>query len=61
MKNDYGTGPDKISIPPTLLFSLFGDHPDVFKTATSDFKSVGDRIYLVGTSHQELGRPNLPT
>jgi phosphoribosylformylglycinamidine synthase len=55
MKNDYGSGPDKISIPPTLLFSLFGDHPDVRFSATSDFKRAGDRIYLVGTSHQELG------
>ena len=43
MKNDYGKGADKISIPPTLLFSLFGDHPDVRNTATSDFKNVGDR------------------
>ena len=55
MKNDYGSGPNKISIPPTLLFSLFGDHPDVRFSATSDFKRAGDRIYLVGTSHQELG------
>ena len=55
MKNDYGSGPEKISIPPTLLFSLFGDHPDVRFSATSDFKRAGDRIYLVGTSHQELG------
>ena len=55
MKNDYGSGPDKISIPPTLLFSLFGDHPDVRNSATSDFKFDGDRIYLVGASHQELG------
>ena len=55
MKNDYGSGPDKISIPPTLLFSLFGDHPDVRFSATSDFKRAGDRVYLVGTSHQELG------
>ena len=59
MKNDYGTGPGKISIPPTLLFSLFGDHPDVRQTATSDFKSVGDRIYLVGVSNQELGASEL--
>ena len=59
MKNDYGTGPDKISIPPTLLFSLFGDHPDVRFTATSDFKQAGDRIYLVGTSHNELGASEL--
>ena len=55
MKNDYGKGPDKISIPPTLLFSLFGDHPDVRNTATSDFKNVGDKIYLVGESLDELG------
>ena len=40
MKNDYGKGENKISIPPTLLFSLFGDHPDVRYTATSDLKSV---------------------
>ena len=59
MKNDYGSGPDKISIPPTLLFSLFGDHPDVRKTATSDFKFAGDQIYLVGSSKQELGASEL--
>ena len=59
MKNDYGTGPGKISIPPTLLFSLFGDHPDVRKSATSDFKHAGDRVYLVGTSNQELGASEL--
>ena len=55
MKNDYGKGANKISIPPTLLFSLFGDHPDVRNTATSDFKTAGDRIYLVGESLNELG------
>lgn len=59
MKNDYGTGPEKISIPPTLLFSLFGDHPDVRKSATSDFKFPGDKIYLVGESKQELGASEL--
>ncbi|MCH1539853.1 MAG: AIR synthase-related protein, partial [Candidatus Poseidonia sp.] len=59
MKNDYGSGKDKISIPPTLLFSLFGDHPDVRNSATSDFKEAGDRIYLVGHSKQELGASEL--
>ena len=59
MKNDYGSGPDKISIPPTLLFSLFGDHPDVRFSATSDFKQIGDIIYLVGASKQELGASEL--
>ena len=59
MKNDYGTGAEKISIPPTLLFSLFGDHPDVRRSATSDFKNDGDKIYLVGVSKQELGASEL--
>lgn len=55
MKNDYGTGADKISIPPTMLFSLFGDHPDVRMTATSDLKRAGERLYLFGRCRQELG------
>jgi phosphoribosylformylglycinamidine synthase len=55
MKNDYGAGENKISIPPTLLYSVFGDQPDVRFTATSDFKSAGERVYLVGTSKEELG------
>jgi phosphoribosylformylglycinamidine synthase len=55
MKNDYGTGEKKMSLPPTLLFSLFGDQPDVRFTATSDLKQAGDRLYLVGRSHDELG------
>ncbi len=59
MKNDYGKGKDKISIPPTLLFSLFGNHPDVRNTATSDFKNPGDKIYLVGQSFEELGASEL--
>ena len=55
MKNDYGVWPNKISIPPTMLFSLFGNQPDVRKTATSNFKDHGERIYLVGTTFEELG------
>ena len=55
MKNDYGSGADKISIPPTMLFSLFGDHPDVRMTATSDLKREGERLYLFGRTRQELG------
>ena len=58
MKNDYGSGENKISIPPTLLFSLFGDQPDVRYTTTSDLKP-GESLYLVGESKQELGASEL--
>lgn len=58
MKNDYGSGENKISIPPTLLFSLFGAHPDVRFTTTSDLKP-GESLYLVGESKQELGASEL--
>tara|TARA_B110000914_G_scaffold77238_1_gene67865 strand:- start:920 stop:1567 length:648 start_codon:yes stop_codon:yes gene_type:complete len=58
MKNDYGSGEKKISIPPTLLFSLFGAHPDVRYTTTSDLKP-GESLYLVGESKQELGASEL--
>jgi len=58
MKNDYGSGEGKISIPPTLLFSLFGNHPDVRFTATSDLKP-GESLFLIGESKQELGASEL--
>ena len=58
MKNDYGSGENKISIPPTLLFSVFGNHPDVRYTTTSDLKP-GESLYLVGESKQELGASEL--
>ena len=58
MKNDYGSGENKISIPPTLLFSLFGNHPDVRYTTTSDLKP-GESLYLIGESKQELGASEL--
>ncbi len=55
MKNDAILDGEKISIPPTLLFSLIGDHPDVRQAVSSDFKHHGDAIYLLGETHQELG------
>jgi len=59
MKNDAILDGEKISVPPTLLFSLIGNHTDVRKAVSSDFKDVGDMIYMVGETHQELGASEL--
>ena len=59
MKNDATLDGEKISVPPTLLFSLIGNHTDVRKAVSSDFKDVGDKIYLLGETHQELGASEL--
>ena len=55
MKNDAIMDGEKISVPPTLLYSLLGDHKDVRLAVSSDFKTIGDHIYLLGETHQELG------
>ena len=55
MKNDYGSGADKISIPPTLLFTAVGIIDDIDRAVTTDFKSPGDIIYVAGESFEELG------
>ena len=54
MKNDYGSGKNKISIPPTLLFTLISKMDDVEKMVTMDFKKEGDRIFLLGETANEL-------
>ncbi len=54
MKNDYSWGGVKISIPPTVLFSVIGIMPDVNKSMTSDFKKPGDKIYLLGLTRREM-------
>nr|AIE99664.1 phosphoribosylformylglycinamidine synthase (purL) [uncultured marine group II/III euryarchaeote KM3_115_D04] len=59
MKNDVTLDGKKISVPPTLLYSLLGNHHDVRKAVSSDFKKIGDTIYLLGETHQELGASEL--
>ena len=54
MKNDYTGGGVKISIPPTLLFSLIARISDVATSVTSDFKAPGEAIYLLGVTRPEL-------
>lgn len=54
MKNDYTGGGVKISIPPTVLFSVLGVIDDVNLAVSSDFKTQGDLIYLIGSTAAEL-------
>jgi phosphoribosylformylglycinamidine synthase subunit PurSL len=55
MKNDFYDGSTKISIPPTLLFSVIGTIPDIRNAVTMDFKRPGDIICLLGATKDELG------
>lgn len=55
MKNDYGSGESKISIPPTLLFTAVGLIDDISLAVTTDFKRPGDLVYVVGDTLPELG------
>ena len=55
MKNDYMVGDTKISIPPTVLFSVIGKIEDLRKATTMDAKAPGDLVYLLGQTADELG------
>ncbi|MBI5445030.1 MAG: phosphoribosylformylglycinamidine synthase [Deltaproteobacteria bacterium] len=55
MKNDYSIGGTKISIPPTVLFSVIGRVEDVRRCVTMDAKRPGDLVYVLGTTRRELG------
>jgi phosphoribosylformylglycinamidine synthase len=55
MKNDYLIGSTKISIPPTILFSVVSVIPDVRKCVTMDAKRAGDLVYVLGETRAELG------
>jgi phosphoribosylformylglycinamidine synthase len=55
MKNDYQIGGTRISIPPTLLFSVLGRMDDVRKAVTMDAKKAGDLVYVLGMTYPELG------
>ena len=55
MKNDYMAGETKISIPPTVLFTVLGKMDDVRKAVTMDTKAAGDLVYILGMTYDELG------
>lgn len=55
MKNDYHVGDTKISVPPTLLFSVIARMPDVRRAVTMDVKRPGDLVFVLGETRAELG------
>jgi len=55
MKNDYLIGSTKISIPPTVLFSVVSVVPDVRKCVTMDAKKAQDLVYVLGETRAEMG------
>lgn len=55
MKNDYYAGDRKYSIPPTLLVTMVGKSDSIHRAMSSEFKKPGDFIYVLGTTHDELG------
>jgi len=55
MKNDYLGDNIRISIPPTVLFSVISVIPDVNLCLSSDFKEPGQDIYILGLTADELG------
>jgi phosphoribosylformylglycinamidine synthase len=52
---DAKSNPVKISVPPTLLISSIGIHPDVARAVSMDAKFEGDLIYVIGETSEELG------
>ncbi|OQB74143.1 MAG: Phosphoribosylformylglycinamidine synthase 2 [candidate division TA06 bacterium ADurb.Bin131] len=59
--NNFFTEQDKtiVSIPGTLLISAISVIKDVRKTMSSDFKSAGNLIYILGETKNELGGSRL--
>jgi len=55
MKNDYLIGSTKISIPPTVLFSVVSVIPDVRKCVTMEAKRPDDLVYVLGETFPEMG------
>lgn len=55
LNNEYSTGRETISIPPTLLISAISVMDDISKAVSMDAKKEGDPVYMVGLTKDELG------
>ncbi|MBA4186605.1 MAG: phosphoribosylformylglycinamidine synthase subunit PurL [Planctomycetaceae bacterium] len=60
LNNTYaGKHGERINIPHTLLVSALGRVPDVRNCVTMDLKEVGNHIYLIGTTKDEMAGSHL--
>ncbi|MGH7145469.1 MAG: phosphoribosylformylglycinamidine synthase subunit PurL [Planctomycetota bacterium] len=55
LNNEFRHGEETICIPHTLLISALGVIDDVRKCVTMDLKGVGNHLYQVGATRDELG------
>ncbi len=55
MKNDSTRGGKKISIPPSVLFSVIAKMDDIRLAVTLDAKLAGDDVYVLGMTKDETG------
>jgi phosphoribosylformylglycinamidine synthase II len=55
LNNEFNTGREVITIPPTLLISALCVVEDVRQAVTMDLKEPGNCLYLVGVTRPELG------
>jgi phosphoribosylformylglycinamidine (FGAM) synthase-like enzyme len=55
LNNEYHSAGRHIVIPPTLLISALGRVPDVRQCVTMDLKEVGNRLFLIGVTKDEMG------
>jgi phosphoribosylformylglycinamidine synthase len=55
LNNEFRTGDETISIPPTLYVSALAIVPDVSRSVSMDLKRAGNALYLVGMTHAEFG------
>jgi phosphoribosylformylglycinamidine synthase subunit PurSL len=59
MKNDFRGDGVKISVPPTVLYSMVAGIDDVRRVVTAELKAPGDLVYLLGPTEDELGGSEL--
>ncbi|MDZ7725489.1 MAG: phosphoribosylformylglycinamidine synthase subunit PurL [candidate division KSB1 bacterium] len=55
LNNEFQSGDQSISIPPTLLISAISVMDDARKAVTSDLKQSQNLIYMVGLTRSEMG------